>query len=206
VVALSPTQGQVSINRGRKDHVQLGMTFAVYSGGAVIRPDASGNYPPGKASIEVVSVGETDSAARIVPGSEVRGNPVIRGDVIANAVYDPKKVYKFVVFGNFDADGDGIATPREIDDVKSVIDQWGGQVIENLAGDVDFLILGGRPVVPPTPGPGAPIDVVREWQRLNALAQQYDQLLAQAQTTSIPILNQNRLNTLIGRPAGAPMR
>lgn len=205
IVALSPTQGTVSINRGRKDHVQLGMTFAVYSNASVIRPDSNGNYPPGKASIEIVSVGETDSTARIKPGSEIKGNPVIRGDLIANAVYDPRKVYKFVVFGNFDANGDGVATPAEIDDMKSVIDEWGGVVIENLAGDVDFLVLGERPVVPPPPPSTATLDTVREWQRLNALAQQYDQLLAQAQTTSIPILNQNRLNTLIGR-SGGPVR
>jgi hypothetical protein len=27
---------------------------------------------------------------------------VVRGDVIANAVYDPKKVYTFLIRGNFD--------------------------------------------------------------------------------------------------------
>lgn len=206
VVAVNSTQGTVSISRGRKDHIQLGMTFAVYSNASVIRPDADGNYPPGKASLEIVSVGETDSTARIKPGSEIRGNPVIRGDVIANAIYDPRKVYKFVVFGSFDADGDGVATPLEIDDVKSVINDWGGKVIDNLAGDVDFLVLGSRPVVPPPPGSGASLDEVRRWQTYNAAAQQYDQLLAQAQSTSIPILNENRLNTLIGRPSGAPVR
>jgi hypothetical protein len=206
VVALNPTAGTVSINRGRKDHVRLGMTFAVYTNASVIKPDADGNYPRGKASIEIVSVGENDSTARIKPESEIRGNPVIRGDVIANAVYDPNKVYKFVVFGSFDANGDRLSTPEEIDDVRSMIEDWGGRVIENLAGDVDFLVLGERPVVPPQPGAGATIDTVRQWQQFNAAAQQYDQLLNQAQTTSIPILNQNRLNTLIGRTPGAPLR
>lgn len=206
IVAINNSTGTISINRGRKDRVQLGMTFAVYTNASVIRADAAGNYPPGKATIEVVSVGERDSTARVRPGSEVRGNPVIRGDVIANAVYDPNKVYKFVVFGSFDSDGDRVSTPEEIEDVKSVIAEWGGQVIENLAGDVDFLVLGERPVVPPPPGAGASLDEVKRWQTYDARAQQYDQLLQQAQGTSIPILNQNRLNTLIGRPSGAALR
>ena len=37
---------------------------------------------------------------------------MVSGDVIANAVYDPKKSYRFVVFGAFDTDGDGVATQR----------------------------------------------------------------------------------------------
>jgi hypothetical protein len=44
---------------------------------------------------------------------------------------------------------------------------------------------------------------VGEYIRLDTLAQRYDRLLEQATSTSMPILNENRLYTLIGRRAGS---
>jgi hypothetical protein len=72
-------------------------------------------------------------------------------------------------------------------------------VIDTLAGNVDFLVLGERPILPPKPTPESPVEVIREYMRLNSLVEQYDRFLEQAQSTSVPILNQNRLFTLIGR-------
>lgn len=198
VIGVNPSENQVFINIGRRDKVVLGMRFSVYASASAIRPDAEGNYPRGKAIIEVVRIDQNQSVCRVVPGSEIRGNPIIRGDVIANPLYDPRKVYKFVVFGNFDPEGTGVATPAGRDRVSALITQWGGQVIGELAGDVDFLVLGERPMIPPPPPPTAPFEIVREYMRLRGEADEYDRLQAQAIATSVPILNQNRLRTLIG--------
>lgn len=187
----------VFINLGRKNKVVLGMTFAVYASGASLRPDEEGNYPRGKATIEVVNVGETTSTCRIV--SEVRGNPVVKGDVIANAVYDPNKVYKFVVYGNFDTDRDGIATGLEQAEVRSMVEAWGGTIVDELTGDADFLVLGERPMMPVRPGSDAPLPVVLEFQSRTKDVQRYDELQRQALATSVPILTENRLYTLIGK-------
>ena len=70
---------------------------------------------------------------------------------------------------------------------------------DDLAGDVDFLILGTRPIVPPPPPPGADIAVLSEWQRLDRMARRYDDLFNKARDSSIPVLNQNRLFYLIGQ-------
>jgi hypothetical protein len=122
--------------------------------------------------------------------------------VVANAIYDPNKVYTFLVYGNFDANGDGIATQHEAEDVKAVIAAWGGKTTSELTGDVDFLVLGQRPQLPPRPGVNSPLPVVLEYQRIDQMANRYDELFQQATSTSVPVLNENRLYTLIGGRPG----
>jgi hypothetical protein len=201
IIAASAGNNEVTINRGLKDKIFLGMTFAVYSDATAIKPGTDGVYPAGKASIEVTNVGDTSSTCRIV--RETKGNPIVRGDVIANAIYDPNKSYTFLVYGNFDSNGDGIATPAEMNDIRAMIEAWGGKVTDELSGSVDFLVLGQRPVVPPPPPSGAPPAVMTEYMRLDQQATRYDELSRQAAATSVPILNENRLYTLIGRRPGA---
>lgn len=204
VVGTDGSNRQAFISLGSANHVVLGMTFTVYSTPESIRPDADGNYPRGKATLEVTSVGVNSSTCRIT--SEAKGNPVVKGDVIANAVYDPNKVYRFVVFGNFDANRDGVATALERDDVRAMIESWGGKVVTDLAGDTDFLVLGERPLPPRRPGSNDPIEVVLEFQRRDEEAQKYDQLYKQAGATSLPVLNENRLYTLIGKTPASSRR
>lgn len=198
IAGIDSAAGRVFINLGRDQKVRLGMTFAVYASATEIRPDAEGIYPRGKGSIEIIAVDESSSTARVL--SESGGNPVVKGDVIANAVYDPAKSYKFVVWGNFDADRDGRSSPQEKMDIEAMIMAWGGEVVEELTGDVDFLVLGERPVLPPPPRPGSPIEIMQEYIRLDRTVQRYNDLFNQGTATGMPVLNENRLYTLIGRP------
>lgn len=202
IIGLDPSRQQVYLNLGRNRNMVLGMTFAVYGDAAQIRKDEDGNYVPGKATIEVINVGAESSTARII--SETRGNPIVRNDVIANAVYDPNKTYKFVVFGNFDTNRDGNATPAEREDVRTMIEAWGGKVVDDMQGDVDFLVLGSEPVLPPRPGVDVPIEVVQAYIRQEKDVNTYRDLQKTAIATSVPVLNENRLYTLIGKtPAPA---
>ena len=196
VIAIDPGSQTVTIDKGRRERIVLGMRFPVYSDATAVRPNAAGEYPVGKAVVEVINVGETSATARVI--SETRGNPVVRGDVVANAVYDPNKIYTFLVYGNFDANRDGMATLAESEDVKALIQSWGGKVTDELTGDVDFMVLGTRPVLPPPPPSSAPYAVMQEFMRLDAMASRYDELFRQATSTSVPVLNENRLYTLIG--------
>lgn len=197
VLNTSPGDRQAFINRGSRDKVTLGMTFNVYSTAAAIKPDADGNYPRGKAVIEVINVNENSASCRIV--SEVKGNPVVKGDVIANPLYDPKKTYKFVVFGDFDANRDGVATTMERQDIATMIQAWNGSIADDLTGDVDFLVLGEKPVVPPRPSSDAPLEVVQEYIRRQREVELYEDLLRRATATSVPVINENRLYTLISK-------
>ncbi|MFT3683350.1 MAG: hypothetical protein QM783_00240 [Phycisphaerales bacterium] len=197
VLAVLDADGSVYINRGRTDRIILGMSFEVYSDPSQIKPTAEGDFARGKASLEVIRVDENSATCRVTRAT--RGNPVAKGDVIANAVYDPTKKYAFLVYGNFDANRDGRTTPEEAAEIKAVITGWGGRLVDSLSGDVDFVVLGSRPVVPPQPDAAAPVAVVQEFIRLRNIAREYDRLFEQASSTSIPVLNENRLKTLIGR-------
>lgn len=197
VLATVDADNTVYISRGRADRIVLGMTFEVYGESNQIKPAADGDYARGKAALEVIRVDENSSTCRIIRAT--RGNPVTKGDVIANALYDPAKKYAFLVFGNFDADRDGRTTPEEAGEIKAVIAGWGGKLVDSLSGEVDFLVLGTRPVTPPQPDASAPVAVVQEYIRLRNISREYDKLFEQAAATSIPVLNENRLRTLIGR-------
>lgn len=196
VVGVNAPARQVYIGLGRRDRMVLGMTFEVYNDGASIRPDAEGNYPPGKGTIEVIRIDESSSTARII--REVAGATIVSGDVIANAVYDPKKTYIFTVFGNFDTDGDEVATPQEAQHIRGLIESWNGIVRDDISGDTDFLVLGVRPILPPQPKPDDPVELIQRWVQLSRQVARYDDLFERATSAGIPILNQNRLYTLTG--------
>ena len=197
VANTNPSQNEVFISIGRRQNVILGMTFAIYGNATQIRPDAEGNYPQGKGAIEVVNVGETSSRCRVL--FERTGNPVVPGDVIANAAYDPTKVYKFLIAGNFDTNSDGRRTPGERTEITALVEEWGGKTTEELEGDVDFVVLGEPPVLPPKPTIDSPIEIVEIYIRKENELNRYNDLLDKSQRTSIPVLNENRLYTLIGR-------
>jgi hypothetical protein len=201
VVGINGAENQAYISIGADRKVVLGMTFSVYADAGALRPNATtGEYPRGKAALEVISVGPNTSTCRIL--YESKGSPVVTGDVIANAIYDPNKVYKFVVFGNFDVNRDGSATPLEAADLRTLIQGWGGDVVDDVSGDVDFLVLGEEPVLPPRPSSDAPLVLQEDFINREKQVTRYRRLFEQAQQTGIPLLNENRLYTLIGRAPG----
>lgn len=201
VIGLDSSGEKVYINRGKAHRVVLGLSFAVYSDIAELRPDASGGFARGKADLEVIKVDEFSSTCRVVRST--RGLPIVRGDLLVNPVYDPKKVYKFLVYGNFDANADGRATELERDDIRALIRDWGGTTVDSLVEGIDFLILGERPTLPPPPKASDRIEIQEAYIRLVGIAREYDRLFEQATATSIPVLNQNRLYTLIGKSGGS---
>jgi hypothetical protein len=201
IIGLDAAENTVYLDIGSRHKVNVGTTFEVYSEPTAIRPnETTGDYPPGKASLEVIKVDRDSSVARIT--TEKRGNPVVKGDVIANAVYDPNKVYTMLVYGNFDANRDGTATQQEANSIRVLIEEWGGKVVDELQGNVDFLVLGQKPVIPPPPPEGSPGALIQEYIRVRRISDRYDELLRQAQSTSLPVLNENRLYTLIGKRFG----
>ncbi len=197
VIGVNAPGREIYLDRGRDDRVVLGMTFEVYNSAASIRVDPqSGDYPRGKATVEVIRLSENSSTARIL--RERSGNPIVNSDVLANAIYDPNKTYSFAIYGNFDTNDDGIYTREEMHDIRGLISSWGGRVTDDISGDTDFLVLGVKPVLPPEPKTGDPIEVIRNYLDLSQEAARYDDLFDTAGQTGIPVLNQNRLYTLTG--------
>ncbi|MHC4947644.1 MAG: hypothetical protein ACYTG1_05215 [Planctomycetota bacterium] len=190
---------RVFIDRGKQDRIVLGMTFEVYDDAASIRVNPrTGELPRGKASLQVIKVGDATSTCKITRA--VPGRPVVRGDVVANAVYDPSYQFKFMVHGKFDIDLDGRPSEAEAEYLRSLILDWGGTVVtgEDLPGDLDFLVLG---VQPPEPGllpPDAPEALINDFIRKRRAREKYDELFDQAREAQIPVLNANRFFILLG--------
>jgi len=189
----------VYIDRGLNDQIVLGMTFEVYKNPSQIRPNEAGETPRGKASIQVVKIGDASSTAKVT--RRVKGRPILADDVIANAVYDPDYTFKFLVHGVFDLDRDGNATEQEAEYLRERIERWGGAVVggTEIPGDLDFLVLGKSPVTPNKPFNQASTQAMTEYRRLRTAVDRYQSLMRDAQQAEIPVLNQNRLDILTGR-------
>ncbi|MBC8523657.1 hypothetical protein H8D29_06985 [PVC group bacterium] len=97
---------RVFIDRGSNDRIVLGMSFEIYDDATQLRVNKDGELPRGKASIEIIKVGKTTSTAKVTQATP--GRPIVRDNIIVNAIYDPDYRYKFMVHGVFDADGDGL--------------------------------------------------------------------------------------------------
>ncbi|MHC4428343.1 MAG: hypothetical protein ACYS0D_07035 [Planctomycetota bacterium] len=191
---------EVYIDRGKKDRIVLGMTFEVYDDQSALQQidRLTGEMPRGKASLQVIQVRETTSKCMIT--RSIPGRPVVRTDIIANAVYDPNYVFKFMVHGKFDVDGDGKPSEAEAEYLRSLIVNWGGAVVqgETLPGDLDFLVLGMEPPLPPDLRPNATEFQIDDWVRKRRAYERYHELFHQASEAQIPVLNANRFFILIG--------
>lgn len=196
VLSIDAIDNTVFISRGSDDKLALGLTFEVYSDGTRLVPNDRGELPAGKATVEVISVNEQTAVARVLRSA--RGNPIVRGDSLVNALYDPFKTYRFVVFGNFDVDGDLFATPSELNDIRSIIGEWGGEIDEDVTGVTDFVVLGERPRLGRQPDLNAPPAIQERYARSVQNQRRYDALFEAATRASIPVLNQNRLFKLTG--------
>ncbi len=196
IEALTAQADRVYINRGRKDQVLLGMRFEVFDRDELVKLDNFDDVR-GKATIEVVSVDQNTSLARVVRLS--RGELIEEGDQIVNLVYDPNTRFKFFVSGEFDIDRTGRATEEDAERIRQMIRDWGGGLADELTFDVDFLVLGERPPLP-EPLPEGTIDPVLIARNVEARREYetYVELEGEAKQLNIPILNQNRFLALVG--------
>jgi hypothetical protein len=199
VVRAAPGSNEVYINLGRRDRVVAGLTFAVYDSRLGVRFGSDADAA-GKGGLEVIDVSETESLCRVT--HTTRGQNIQAGDIIANPVYhqDRSRTFRFVVAGDFDLDGDGVATAGERQRLEQMISHWGGTIEPNVTTQTDFLVVGARPNSPAArPGgegaatqPGS-VDAAR-----GQIQQSYDDVVVEAKRSSVPILNQNRFLAMIG--------
>lgn len=185
----------VYIDLGTGDQVVPGMSFEVYDRVEGVPksgdPTNDDDLPKGKASIEIIKVTPGSSECRVI--RQTPGMQVVEGDVCVNIVYDRNTKYNVMVYGNFDLDRNGQATPTDADVIKRLVTQWGGQVVEKLDVETDFLVIGKIPEVPNYTDEDLadPVKVYEMEQKKKALAE-YEEVLARAVELRIPVLNQNR--------------
>ena len=188
----------VYINLGAGEQMVRGLTFEIFSkleGIPAITttdPTSQANLPKGKASIEIVRVGETTSEARIVRHDKKAG-AIVEGDLVSNVVFDKSTKFRFLVFGKFDLDRNGIANTSDTEVVKRLVTEWGGELTNEVNVDTDFVVLGATPELPNYSKEEAedPINAKR-LADAQAELEAYNSVLTKARDLSIPIMNQNR--------------
>jgi hypothetical protein len=183
------------VNLGYGDHVNTGLTFEVYDkvdGVPHLNPGQSAlDMPKGKASIEIINVGQNSSQCRIT--RTTAGQTVSQGDLCVNVAYDRNLKPVFYVYGKFDMDNNNVATEAEAEVVKNLITRWGGKVSDKLNIDVDFVVMGKEPTIPvytpeelQQPIPKAKSDEAK------AALEAFNRVSDQAIGMHIPVLNQTR--------------
>ncbi len=194
VILIDDQSNVVHLNIGSNEHVYQGLTFGVYNRGQTVPKDGKG-----KAEVEVFDVAKTYSAARII-NSSVR-KPILQGDIVANLIWNSDRPNVFVVAGDFDLNNDGKTDPNGAAAIKTLIERWGGKVVDAVSINTDFLVLGQQPEVLERPtleqtevDPQAPARYEASLARLN----RYNELRGQAQTLWIPVFTYERFLYFIG--------
>lgn len=184
----------VHINLGSDDHVYRGLTFSVYDRGQPIPKDGKG-----KAEIEVYDIQKNISLARVIE-SDAK-NPIVADDIVANLIWDPAKTNTFVIAGDFDLNGDGKIDPQAADEIRVLVEKWGGKVAEAVTVNTDFVILGTPPETGKKPtmeqAEASPNANAKYEESVKRLAE-YKQVQNQAESLFIPILNADRFLYFIG--------
>jgi hypothetical protein len=187
IISVDDSTKTVIINLGKTDHVYRGLTFAVYDKSLPIPRSGKG-----KANIEVFDVQQDVSVARITESD--KRDPVMADDTIANLIWKADAPREFVVAGDF-AFGEGAPS------IKELVRKWGANVAENVSITTNYLVLGTAPRVPAKPTVEEMAADPRAKEKYDAAAlklQQYNEILSQAKTLSIPVFDLERFLDFIG--------
>jgi prefoldin subunit 5 len=197
VIEVNGSEGQIFIDLGKQARLQAGTTFEVFETPEQIRSSGEQGLR-GKASIQIMRVGDLTSTARVIRSTP--GRPVVRGDLLANAVYSPNHRYRFLVHGKFNIDGDKFPSTDETELIVQRIKDWGGTVSaeDRVTGDLDFVVIGEPPQDPSPLSPTAGANEVAEFQKARLAKEQYEKILSDATRARIPVLNWNRFQSLTG--------
>ncbi len=191
VVLARAGEGTVFVDRGKSDHLVLGLRFAVY-------PPETGIPSTGvaKAQIEVARIGPEVTECRVVWDNPLF--PIIDGDLIANPIYDRQRSQVFYVAGGFDLNHDNQDDPEGRGQVQALITDFGGQIADGVNPRVDFVVVGARPYVRRlSSNPSKEAVELHDEQQRNAEA--FDAVLTQALQLSIPIFTQETFLNFLGR-------
>ena len=192
IIILDDRAKVVHLNIGSNNHVYQGLTFSVYD--TLIPKDGKA-----KAEVEVFDISKTYSSARILR-SEIN-RPILKGDIVANLIWDSKKTNLFVLAGDFDINDDGVVDNNADDKIKSLIRKWGGAVAESVSIDTDFVILGSPPKVikkPTFEDLELRPDAMKKYDASMRIFNRYKEICNTAQTLWIPVFKYDTFLYYIG--------
>ncbi|MBI4581744.1 MAG: hypothetical protein HY718_18755, partial [Planctomycetes bacterium] len=137
----------------------------------------------GKATIRVTNVFETTSECAV--HTSTAADPIVDGDVIANPVYDRNRLFNFFVAGDFDLDFDGKIDDPDGEQIRRMIQDWGGKLQPAVDTLTDFVVLGAAPVA-------SSGETAAEARR------KFDAAKQEARTLGIPVLTRSQFLHFVG--------
>ncbi len=174
----------VYINLGILDGLTVNRSFSVFD--RSVTNFESGQH---KATVEVVRVSDNQAEARIT--TEDPTNPILPGDYVLTATWDPGHPVPMALSGYFDMDGDGSSDTEKL---IQMIKKNGGVVVAwhddegNIQGEINetvrYLVEGESPET----GPGANTNVVRAMNTLRD----------QAESNTVQIIDLQKLLSRMG--------
>ena len=145
IVQVASRLKSVFINIGSEDGLPANETFSIYD--QDVLDFAKGQH---KAKIEVTRIYPFRAEARIT--EEDPTNPILEGDHILTATWDPGIAVPFAVVGSFDLDGDPYDDRAKL---IQIIERNGGKVVAthddegNIIGKIDYsvryIVIGDPP-------------------------------------------------------------
>lgn len=203
VLRALPGDSLVHIDLGKRDGVKLGMTFAIYSFDKRVPSDGHG-----KATIEVVGIGEHTAECRVVTPAPP-DDPILEEDLAGNIILSRTrgKKPKFCILGTFDVNYDGAYDVSDYGKIVSFIERFGGVVVEDVDAETDYVVRGRRPdpstvtaarVAPGDTDPAA----VTKGRRAARDAAHYDRSVRQGTVLAIPRLSQDQFFNFVGLDLG----
>ena len=168
IVKVVPALNSVFIDLGRVDGLTENRSFAVYDQ-AVTKFEKDQNI---KGTLEIIRVMDNQAEARVT--HENPTDPILPGDWVLTATWDPGHAVPIALAGFFDLDSDGSS---DLDKLMQMIKRNGGDVVAwhddegNITGEINssvrFLVLGEAPSL----GPDANPAVVRAMVTMEAQAE-----------------------------------
>ncbi len=128
VISVGALTRLVFIDVGSRDLLRPGVRFDVFYYGK------GGEMLP-KGNIEVREV-ENDSAVAVIVNQIDDLNPIARGDVIANPLFNKERSKVFALLGNFPVQGRSFLETR----LRAI----GAEVQDDVNANVDFVVLGQK--------------------------------------------------------------
>jgi hypothetical protein len=196
IMKATPGDDVVYIDLGARDHLTLGLSFAVYDSLKGIPADGLA-----KARIVVVSIYEESAECRVV--EMLTSDLIMSGDIIANPIYDRHRTLRFFVMGEFDLNGDGRGDPDGRERIESIVEEWGGKLETDLTAQVDFVVLGAPPERPYR-SPDADLEDDTAYQNAQRAYEEYTTRLSTVEMLAIPRLTQSVLLNFLGFTADHP--
>ena len=169
---------------------------------SIVRFNVAELYHSAAGVTRVYDVSEDISECRIA--SERLDNPISAGDLVANVAFDTQRNYKFIIEGEFDLRGVGDPSGEQVREVEILIRRSGGEIVDEVTIETDFVVLGEEPTRPPRPPESAPPTDWTIYQQQLRRYERYHEVMRTAQSMQVPILNTNRFLAFIGYAAVKP--